>query len=82
MSSPFAADVIIPVFNEGPNIRSVLESLKVIDRPIRVLICYDFDEDSTLAALKRLRSPSAAAAVRAQRRSRSARRGPHRICQL
>ena len=52
MSSPFAADVIIPVFNEGPNIRSVLESLKVIELPIRVLICYDFDEDSTLAALK------------------------------
>lgn len=52
MSSPFAADVIIPVFNEGPNIRSVLESLKVVTLPIRVLICYDFDEDTTLAALK------------------------------
>jgi dolichol-phosphate mannosyltransferase len=52
MSNPFAADIIIPVFNEGPNIRSVLESIKGIDLPLRVLICYDFDEDSTLAELK------------------------------
>jgi dolichol-phosphate mannosyltransferase len=52
MSSPLAADIVIPVFNEGPNIRDVLESLKSIDLPIRVLICYDFEEDNTLAALK------------------------------
>ena len=52
MSSPLAADIVIPVFNEGPNIRDVLESLKAIDLPIRVLICYDFEEDNTLTALK------------------------------
>jgi dolichol-phosphate mannosyltransferase len=52
MSSPPAADIVIPVFNEGPNIRDVLESLKAIDLPIRVLICYDFEEDNTLTALK------------------------------
>jgi dolichol-phosphate mannosyltransferase len=52
MSSSVAADIIIPVFDEGPNIRGVLESLKSIDLPIRVLICYDFEEDSTLSALK------------------------------
>jgi glycosyltransferase involved in cell wall biosynthesis len=52
MSSPVAADIVIPVFNEGPNIREVLESLKAIDLPVRVLICYDFEEDNTLAALK------------------------------
>ena len=28
MSSPFAADIVIPVFDEGPNIRTVLDSLK------------------------------------------------------
>jgi dolichol-phosphate mannosyltransferase len=52
MSSSVAADIVIPVFSEGPNIRDVLESLKSIDLPIRVLICYDFEEDNTLAALK------------------------------
>ncbi len=52
MNSPVAADIVIPVFNEGPNIRDVLESLKPIDLPIRVLICYDFEEDNTLGALK------------------------------
>jgi dolichol-phosphate mannosyltransferase len=52
MSSSVAADIIIPVFDEGPNIRGVLESLKSIDLPIRVLICYDFEEDTTLSALK------------------------------
>ena len=32
MSSPIAADIVMPVFNEGPNIRHVLDSLKVIER--------------------------------------------------
>jgi dolichol-phosphate mannosyltransferase len=52
MTSPLAADIVIPVFNEGPNIREVLESLKAIDLPVRLLICYDFEEDNTLAALR------------------------------
>lgn len=47
-----AADVVIPVYNEGRNIRSVLDSFKVIDLPLRILICYDFEEDDTLAALR------------------------------
>ena len=50
-----ALDIIIPVYNEGPNIRSVLESFRSELRvPYRVLICYDFDGDTTLAALKPL----------------------------
>jgi dolichol-phosphate mannosyltransferase len=52
VSSPFAADIVIPVFNEGVNIRKVVDSLKTSSFPLRVLICYDFDEDDTLAALK------------------------------
>jgi glycosyltransferase involved in cell wall biosynthesis len=45
-------DIVIPVYNEGPNIRSVLESFRRELRfPYRVLICYDFDGDTTLAAL-------------------------------
>jgi dolichol-phosphate mannosyltransferase len=46
------AEVVIPVFNEGATIRRVLDSFKVVDTPLRVLICYDFDEDDTLAALE------------------------------
>lgn len=51
MTTP-AADVIIPVYNEGRNIRRVLDSLKVVASPLRVLICYDFEEDDTLVALR------------------------------
>jgi glycosyltransferase involved in cell wall biosynthesis len=49
------ADIIIPVYNEGLNIQSVLESFRrELAFPYRVLICYDFEEDSTLAALRPL----------------------------
>jgi dolichol-phosphate mannosyltransferase len=45
-------DIVIPVFNEGQNIRRVLDALhNGANHPFRVLICYDFDEDTTLAAL-------------------------------
>ena len=48
-------DIVIPVYNEGPNIRSVLESFRREVRvPYRVLICYDFDGDTTLTALEPL----------------------------
>jgi dolichol-phosphate mannosyltransferase len=45
-------DIVIPVFNEGGSIRRVLDSLKVIEQPARILICYDFPEDDTLLALR------------------------------
>lgn len=42
-------DIIIPVYNEGAGIRAVLELLECkVNTPFRVLICYDFDGDSTL----------------------------------
>lgn len=48
-------DIVIPVYNEGPNIQSVLESFRrELQVPYRVLICYDFDGDTTLAALEPL----------------------------
>lgn len=53
-----AADIIIPVYNEGAQITSVLDSLgQHVRTPFRVLICYDFDEDDTLVALDRYRAP-------------------------
>lgn len=46
-------DIVIPVYNEGDNIALVLDSLRRgVKTPFRVLICYDHEEDSTLAALK------------------------------
>jgi dolichol-phosphate mannosyltransferase len=46
-------DVVIPVFNEGENIVRVLASFEEhVRRPIRVLICYDFEEDDTLPAVR------------------------------
>ena len=46
-------DIIIPVYNEGQNIVGVLDALRrSVKSPFRVLICYDFDEDNTLAALR------------------------------
>jgi glycosyltransferase involved in cell wall biosynthesis len=46
-------DIVIPVFNEGENIIPVLNAFeKQVNTPIRVLICYDFEGDTTLAALK------------------------------
>ncbi len=45
-------DLVIPVYNEGKNIVTVLESLrKAVSTPFRVLICYDFEEDDTLSSL-------------------------------
>ncbi len=51
-------DIIIPVWNEGENIVSVLESLRQqVQTPFRVLICYDHDDDNTLTALREYRPP-------------------------
>ena len=52
-SATSVIDIVIPVFNEAEGIISTLSSLaKGVRRPFRVLICYDFDEDSTLVAIR------------------------------
>jgi glycosyltransferase involved in cell wall biosynthesis len=52
-SSTIALDIIIPVYNEGRNIQHTLTALGTAVRtPCRILICYDFEEDDTLAAVK------------------------------
>src|SRR3974377_1545278 len=46
-------DVIIPVYNEGANIRRTLQSIaRAVKTPLRVLICYDTENDDTLPAIK------------------------------
>jgi len=48
-------DVVIPVYNEGKNILLILEAFeREVKTPIRVLICYDQDDDSTLLSLHNL----------------------------
>lgn len=47
------ADLVIPVYNEGANIVGVLRALRThVKSPLRVLICYDFEEDDTLTAIR------------------------------
>jgi dolichol-phosphate mannosyltransferase len=66
-------DIVIPVYNEGANIIAILDSLRqAVKTPFRVLICYDFEEDNTLAALDRYVDPPFEIA-----RVRNKGRGPH-----
>ncbi len=51
-AAPLRLDVIIPVYNEGANILPTLQSLiEAVKTPLRVLICYDRDDDDTLTAI-------------------------------
>ncbi|WP_426441682.1 glycosyltransferase [Bradyrhizobium genosp. P] len=46
-------DIVIPVYNEGSNILSTLGALaREVRTPARVLICYDFEGDNTLPAVR------------------------------
>lgn len=53
-----ALSVVIPVYNEGENIVSVLQRLhrEVHVSPLEVLVVYDFPEDTTVPVVERLRS--------------------------
>ena len=45
-------DIIIPVFSEGENILSTLNSIfKNVKNNFNIIICYDFDNDNTLSAI-------------------------------
>ena len=51
--SEYELDLVIPVFNEGANILGVLRALDAsLHTPARVLICYDFEGDNTLSAIR------------------------------
>ena len=50
-------DVVIPVYNEGENIIHLLEVFeREVQTRIRILICYDHDEDETLRVLDNIQS--------------------------
>lgn len=52
MNATCELEIVIPVYNEGPNIVGVLSSLaEHVHASFRVLIVFDHDNDDTLAAL-------------------------------
>jgi dolichol-phosphate mannosyltransferase len=61
--------VVIPVYNEGENIQVCVRRLTeaLTETPHELLVCYDFDEDSTLPALAAM--PDKPANVRLVRNS-------------
>lgn len=61
--------VVIPVYNEGENIQICLRRLSttLADMPHELIVCYDFDEDSTLPAIEAM--PDRPATVRLVRNS-------------
>ena len=64
---PSELDIVIPVYNEGRNIVSVLKSLAAyVTTPFRVLLVFDDDRDDTLIALDA--HPSAVEVVRIKNR--------------
>src|SRR3569833_323692 len=45
-------DIVIPVYNEGPNNLATLASLRdKVRTPMRILICYDRPDDDTLTTI-------------------------------
>ncbi len=58
MNAECELDVLVPVYNEGANIRRTLEVLFQSNRvPFRVHICYDRDNDNTLPELEKCPEP-------------------------
>jgi dolichol-phosphate mannosyltransferase len=50
-------DIIIPVYNEGANIVPTLSSIaRAVKTPLRVLVCYDREDDDTLPAISNNRA--------------------------
>jgi dolichol-phosphate mannosyltransferase len=57
-------DIVIPVYNEGANILQTLQSLaRNVKTPLRVLICYDREDDDTLPAIRGNRDKLAGLAI-------------------
>jgi len=63
-ASPLKLDIVIPVYNEGANILPTLASLeRAVKTPLRVLICYDREDDDTLPAIERNRAALAGMSI-------------------
>lgn len=64
VAAPPRLDIVIPVYNEGANILPTLTSLaRAVKAPLRVLICYDREDDDTLPAIDNNRAALSGLAV-------------------
>lgn len=64
MAERTGLDIVIPVYNEGANILQTLQSLiREVKTPLRVLICYDSDDDNTLPAIRANRAALGSLAI-------------------
>ncbi len=58
-------DLVVPVYNEGRSMASVLDALaRDVRTELRVLLAYDHDDDDTLPAARGLRPPFVVAPVK------------------
>ena len=80
-AAPPRLDIVIPVYNEGANIAPTLRALaNNVKTPLRVLICYDREDDNTLPAIAAIRGTLGGLAidnVRIVPGGSSVRRGAH-----
>ncbi len=61
---PPRLDIIIPVYNEGANILPTLQSImRAVKTPLRVLICYDREDDDTLPTIRNNRDALGALSI-------------------
>ncbi len=50
-------DVVVPVYNEGSNIKNLLDRIvQQVNIPVRIIVVYDFEEDNTLPVLNEISS--------------------------
>jgi dolichol-phosphate mannosyltransferase len=57
--------LVVPVFNEADNIAALCRAaLRQVRQPYELLICYDFEEDTTLAALDRIPADAKPGSIR------------------
>jgi len=63
-------DLVIPVYNEAENILPMLQAFdREVQTPIRILICYDRDDDNTLPVLRQVNSRFEISLVKNKRQS-------------
>lgn len=64
-ATPPRLDIIIPVYNEAANIQQTLRAIaRTVESPVRVLICYDHEDDDTLPAIRNSRGVLGALAIK------------------
>ncbi len=61
-------DIVVPVYNDPTNFRALYSYLQTVKTPWRMLVVYDFPEDTTLEAVKEVAHDARVVAVRNESR--------------